>query len=389
MAINLQSKKITIVGPAHPLRGGGMSTFNERLAKAFVQAGHSVSIYTFSLQYPSLLFPGTSQYSTEPAPAGLDIKVLINSINPLNWLRVGLKLKKEKPDIIVVRFWLPFMGPCFGTILRIAKTNGKSRIICIADNVIPHEKRFGDKAFTEYFMKPIDAFITMSEKVLSDLSHFNKSKPARYIPHPLYDNFGDKISKAQARKLLNVSEDLKLVLFFGFIRAYKGLDILLDAMALLKKESPEIKLLIAGEFYGDEKPYHDQIQRLNIGNNLILKTTFIPDSEIKNYFCAADVVVQPYRNATQSGVTPLAYHFEVPMIVTNVGGLAAMVPHEVAGLVAEPNAASIAKNIALYFSKGSEAFLPGLQQEKKKYSWEMMVQAVEQLAVQTPQTDAI
>ena len=389
MAINLQSKKITIVGPAHPLRGGGMSTFNERLAKAFMQAGHSVSIYTFSLQYPSLLFPGTSQYSTEPAPAGLDIKVLINSINPLNWLRVGLKLKKEKPDIIVVRFWLPFMGPCFGTILRIAKTNGKSRIICIADNVIPHEKRFGDKAFTEYFMKPIDAFITMSEKVLSDLSHFNKSKPARYIPHPLYDNFGDKISKAQARKLLNVSEDLKLVLFFGFIRAYKGLDILLDAMALLKKESPEIKLLIAGEFYGDEKPYHDQIQRLNIGNNLILKTTFIPDSEIKNYFCAADVVVQPYRNATQSGVTPLAYHFEVPMIVTNVGGLAAMVPHEVAGLVAEPNAASIAKNIALYFSKGSEAFLPGLQQEKKKYSWEMMVQAVEQLAVQTPQTDAI
>ena len=389
MAINLQSKKITIVGPAHPLRGGGMSTFNERLAKAFVQAGHSVSIYTFSLQYPSLLFPGTSQYSTEPAPAGLDIKVLINSINPLNWLRVGLKLKKEKPDIIVVRFWLPFMGPCFGTILRIAKTNGKSRIICIADNVIPHEKRFGDKAFTEYFMKPIDAFITMSEKVLSDLSHFNKSKPARYIPHPLYDNFGDKISKAQARKLLNVSEDLKLVLFFGFIRAYKGLDILLDAMALLKKESPEIKLLIAGEFYGDEKPYHDQIQRLNIGNNLILKTTFIPDSEIKNYFCAADVVVQPYRNATQSGVTPLAYHFEVPMIVTNVGGLAAMVPHEVAGLVAEPNAASIAKNIALYFSKGSEAFLPGLQQEKKKYSWELMVQAVEQLAVQTPQTDAI
>ena len=389
MAINLQSKKITIVGPAHPLRGGGMSTFNERLAKAFMQAGHSVSIYTFSLQYPSLLFPGTSQYSTEPAPAGLDIKVLINSINPLNWLRVGLKLKKEKPDIIVVRFWLPFMGPCFGTILRIAKTNGKSRIVCIADNVIPHEKRFGDKAFTEYFMKPIDAFITMSEKVLSDLSHFNKSKPARYIPHPLYDNFGDKISKAQARKLLNVSEDLKLVLFFGFIRAYKGLDILLDAMALLKKESPEIKLLIAGEFYGDEKPYHDQIQHLNLGDNLILKTTFIPDSEIKNYFCAADVVVQPYRNATQSGVTPLAYHFEVPMIVTNVGGLAAMVPHEVAGLVAEPNAASIAKNIALYFSKGSEAFLPGLQQEKKKYSWELMVQAVEQLAVQTPQTDAI
>ena len=142
-------KKIIIVGPAHPLRGGGMSTFNERLARAFMQAGHTVSIYTFSLQYPSILFPGTSQYSTEPAPAGLDIKVLINSVNPFNWLRVGNRLKKERPDIIVVRFWLPFMGPCFGTILRIAKKNGHSKVVCIADNVIPHEKRFGDKSFTQ------------------------------------------------------------------------------------------------------------------------------------------------------------------------------------------------------------------------------------------------
>lgn len=370
------SKKIIIIGPAHPLRGGGMSTFNERLAKAFLQAGHTVSIYTFSLQYPSFLFPGTSQYSTEPAPAGLDIKVLINSINPFNWIKVGNIISKERPDIIVVRYWLPFMGPCFGTILRIAKKNHHSKVVCIADNVIPHEKRAGDKAFTKYFIKPVDAFITMSEKVLADLKLFNNTKPAAYIPHPLYDNFGEKIPKETARKNLGIAVDEKIILFFGFIRKYKGLDILLDAMALLNDKMPDLKLLIAGEFYDDKKQYEEQIIRLGLKDRLILKTVFIADNEIKNYLCAADLVVQPYRNATQSGVTPLAYHFEIPMIVTNVGGLAAMVPHDKVGLVAEPTAIAIAENIELYFKKGEAWFLPHLREEKKKYSWDVMLNGI-------------
>ncbi len=372
----VSSKKIIIIGPAHPLRGGGMSTFNERLAKALLQAGHTVSIYTFSLQYPSFLFPGTSQYSTEPAPAGLDIKVLINSINPFNWIKVGNIIRKERPDIIVVRYWLPFMGPCFGTILRIAKKNHHSKVVCIADNVIPHEKRAGDKAFTKYFIKPVDAFITMSEKVLDDLKLFNNTKPAAYIPHPLYDNFGEKIPKETARKNLGISVDEKIILFFGFIRKYKGLDILLDAMALLKDKMPDLKLLIAGEFYDDKKQYEEQIIRLGLKDRLILKTVFIADNEIKNYLCAADLVVQPYRNATQSGVTPLAYHFEIPMIVTNVGGLTAMVPHDKVGLVAEPTAIAIAENIELYFKKGEAWFLPHLREEKKKYSWDVMLNGI-------------
>jgi glycosyltransferase involved in cell wall biosynthesis len=369
-------KKIIIIGPAYPLRGGGMSTFNERLARAFMQAGHTVSIYTFSLQYPSFLFPGSSQYSTEPAPAGLDIKVLINSINPLNWIKTGIRLRKERPDIIVVRYWLPFMGPCFGTILRIAKKNQHSKVVCIADNIIPHEKRIGDTAFTKYFIKPVDAFITMSEKVLGDLSLFHNSKPAVYIPHPLYDNFGEKIAKADARAHIGIPNDAKIILFFGFIRKYKGLDILLDAMALLKDRMPDLRLLIAGEYYEDKKQYEDQMSLLQIQDRLILRTSFIPDNEIKNYLCAADLVVQPYRNATQSGVTPLAYHFEIPMIVTNVGGLAAMVPHDKAGLVAEPNAVSIALNIEAFFQKGEAWFLPHLREEKKKYSWELMVNEI-------------
>jgi glycosyltransferase involved in cell wall biosynthesis len=375
------TKKIIIIGPAYPLRGGGMSTFNERLARAFQQEGHTVSIYTFSLQYPSFLFPGTSQYSTEAAPAGLDIKVCINSINPLNWIRVGKMIRDERPDIIVVRYWLPFMGPCFGTILRQAKKNDHSRVVCIADNVVPHEKRAGDEAFTKYFAKPVDAFITMSENVLEDLANFNTNKPAVYVPHPLYDNFGAKIPKVAARTHLNIPIDEPVILFFGFIRKYKGLDILLEAMSLLRDKMPALKLMIAGEFYDDKKQYEEQIETLTLKDKLILKTNFIPDSEIKYYFCAADLVVQPYRNATQSGVTPLAYHFEIPMLVTNVGGLPAMVPHEKAGLVAEPEPHSIAENILLHFKKQEGWYLAALKEEKKKYSWDIMVTKILELGL--------
>ncbi len=373
-------KNIIIIGPAHPLRGG-LASYDERLAKEFQQQGNQVCIYTFSLQYPGFLFPGTTQYSTEPAPKDLNINVCINSVNPLNWLSVGNELKQLKPDLIVVRYWLPFMGPCLGTILRIVKRNKHTKVVCIADNIIPHEKRFGDVPFTKYFVKPVDAFITMSEKVLSDLPKFAAGKPAKFVPHPLYDNFGEKISKEAARKELGIGQNEKILLFFGFIRNYKGLDILLDAMKVLKSANNSpladgCKLLIAGEFYEDRKSYDEQIKQLDIADSLILKTDFIPDSEVKYYLCAADVVVQPYRNATQSGVTPLAYHFEVPMIVTNVGGLPSLVPEGKVGLIAEPNAESIAAKIIEYFDKGAETFLPYLKEEKKKYSWSKMTAAI-------------
>jgi glycosyltransferase involved in cell wall biosynthesis len=376
--------KIIIIGPAHPLRGGGMSTFNERLARQFQNEGHQTSIYTFSLQYPSFIFSGTSQYSDEPAPKDLDIKVCINSINPFNWIKVGNLLKKENADIIIVRYWLPLMGPCLGTILRILKKNNHSKIVCIADNIIPHEKRFGDKPFTQYFLKPVDAFITMSEKVLTDLRLFVKDKPAKMVLHPLYDNFGEKVSKEAARNYLKIGQAEKVILFFGFIRKYKGLDILLEAMKILKSSNNSPlgdggKLLIAGEFYEDRKVYDEQIEKLGIRDNVILHTNFIPDREVKNYLCAADVVVQPYRNATQSGVTPLAYHFEKPMIVTNVGGLPLLVPDGKVGFVAEPNAASIAQKIIEYFNKGEDYFLPHIIEEKKKLSWEKLTGTIFEL----------
>lgn len=377
---------VIIIGPAHPLRGGGMTTFNERLAKQFQDEGHSVSIYSFCLQYPGFLFPGKTQFTDEPAPLNLDIRTRINSINPFNWISVGREIKKLNADIVVVRYWLPFMGPCLGTILRIIKKNRHSRIICIADNIIPHEKRMGDELFTRYFIKPVDAFITMSEKVMSDLRSFTSAKPAKLVPHPLYDNFGEKISKEEARKKLAIDNGQKVLLFFGFIRKYKGLDILLNAMKLAanhkpnpersRRETSNLKLLIAGEFYEDRKPYDELISNLGIRNSLLMQTRFIPNEEVKYFMCAADVVVQPYRNATQSGVTPLAYHFEVPMIVTNVGGLPSMVPDNKAGLVAEPTAASLAEKIIEYFEKGENYFMPGLLEERKKLSWTKMVESI-------------
>ncbi len=379
------SKKIIIIGPAHPLRGG-LASYNERLAKAFIDEGNDVALYTFSLQYPSFLFPGTTQYSTEPAPKNLSIKACINAINPFNWWRIGNVLKKLQPDIIVVRYWLPFMGPCLGTILRLVKKNKHTKIVCIADNIIPHEKRIGDTLFTKYFVQPIDAFITMSEKVMKDIPQFAPNTPAKFVPHPLYDNFGEKISKATARAYLNIATGEKIILFFGFIRKYKGLDILFDAVKILQQQITDapnavqhllpFKVLVAGEFYEDKKPYNDQIAQLGIAPHLILHTDFIPDSEVKYYLCAADVVIQPYRNATQSGVTPLAYHFETPMIVTNVGGLPSLVPNGKVGIIAEPNAADIAEKIITFFNTGSNYFLPYLIEEKKKYSWNKMTEAI-------------
>lgn len=383
MSSAFHQKSVIIIGPAHPLRGG-LASYDERLARAFQSLGDKVSIYTFSLQYPGFLFPGTTQYSSEPAPADLNIKVCINSVNPFNWLSVGNELKKLRPDIIVVRYWLPFMGPCLGTILRRVKKNRHTKVVCIADNIIPHEKRPGDVPFTKYFVKPVDAFITMSEKVLADLPTFGAGKPARFVPHPLYDNFGEKIDQAAAREYLQIDPIKKIVLFFGFIRKYKGLDILFDAVKLLKEKQDggDIKILVAGEFYEDRKAYDEQVEQLGIKDQLILKTDFIQDSEVKYYLCAADVVIQPYRSATQSGVTPLAYHFEVPMIVTNVGGLPALVPDGKVGLIAEPDAGSIAEKIMEYFNKGAETFLPHLKEEKQKYSWSKMTEAIEAVARQ-------
>ncbi|MCC6186918.1 MAG: glycosyltransferase family 4 protein, partial [Chitinophagaceae bacterium] len=341
--------KIIILGSAHPLRGGGIATFNERMAEVLQQQGHEVIIYSFSLQYPTILFPGKSQFTDEPAPAHLQIKSVINSINPLNWLIQGNKIKNENADLIIVRFWLPFMGPCLGSILRIVRGNKHTKIISITDNVIPHEKRFGDTAFTKYFLKPVDAFVAMSKEVLQDLKTFS-NKPAIYSPHPLYDNYGAAISRNEALASIGLPIEERYLLFFGFIRKYKGLDWLLEAMNDSRIKEQNYKLIIAGEFYGDETLYTQLIEQYDLNDRVKLFTNFIPNNEVRNYFCAADLIVQPYKTATQSGITQIAYHFEKPMVVTNVGGLAENVPNGKVGFVAEPNPTSIADAILKFFA---------------------------------------
>ncbi|HLO70355.1 MAG TPA: glycosyltransferase [Flavipsychrobacter sp.] len=364
---------ITIIGSAHPLRGGGIATFNERMAEVLQEQGHKVVIYSFSLQYPSFLFPGKSQFTDEPAPKGLEIRSVINSVNPFNWLSVGNRIKNEKPDLIIVRYWLPFMGPCFGTILRRVRKNKHTKIVAITDNVIPHEHRPGDMAFTKYFLKSADAFLAMSKDVLKDLKQFT-DKPSVFSPHPVYDNYGNAIGREEACKKLGLNPTDKYILFFGFIRKYKGLDLLLDAMKDERIKQADIKLIVAGEFYGDGDSYLQQIQQNSIGDSVKLFTEFIPNDEIKYYFSATDLVVQPYRTATQSGITQVAYHFEKPMVVTNVGGLAEVVPDGKVGFVTAPDPTEIATAIIRFFQPDS---LPNLQQniaaEKQKYSWDTLL----------------
>ncbi|MFN4248956.1 MAG: glycosyltransferase [Flavipsychrobacter sp.] len=364
---------ITIIGSAHPLRGGGIATFNERMAEVLQEQGHKVVIYSFSLQYPSFLFPGKSQFTDEPAPKGLEIRSVINSVNPFNWLSVGNRIKNEKPDLIIVRYWLPFMGPCFGTILRRVRKNKHTKIVAITDNVIPHEHRPGDMAFTKYFLKSADAFLAMSKDVLKDLKQFT-DKPSVFSPHPVYDNYGNAVGREEACKKLGLNPNDKYILFFGFIRKYKGLDLLLDAMKDERIKQAGIKLIVAGEFYGDGDTYLQQIQQNGIGDSVKLFTEFIPNDEIKYYFSATDLVVQPYRTATQSGITQVAYHFEKPMVVTNVGGLAEVVPDGKVGFVTAPDPTEIATAIVRFFQPDS---LPNLQQniaaEKQKYSWDTLL----------------
>ncbi len=367
-------KKVIIIGPAWPLRGG-LATFDERLAKQFLLEGYEVTIYTFSLQYPNFLFPGTTQFSAEPAPANLNIKVCINSINPFNWFKIGNELRKLKPEYIVVRFWMPFFGPCLGTILRLVKRNKITQNICIADNIIPHEKRLGDTLLTKYFIKPIHRFITMSDLVNKDLASFT-STPSTNLVHPIYDNFGDILSKEEARKHLQLPIHDKIILFFGFIRKYKGLDLLLEAMNDARIKGAHIKLLIAGEYYDDPNFYNEIIQEYQLKDSLFLSTSFINDSEVKYYLCAADFVIQPYKSATQSGVTPLAYHFEKPMLVTNIGGLPNLVPHLEVGVVTAPNPTAIATGIMTLYELGETHFLKHLCEEKKKYSWDKLTAAI-------------
>lgn len=371
-------RNVVIVGPAYPLRGG-IANFNEALCKAFLSEDIDAEIVSFSLQYPSFLFPGKSQNESDTRPdPGLPVKALINSVNPYTWYRTAAYINSRKPDYVIVRFWLPFMAMALGSILRLLRSDIK--VIALVDNAVPHEKRPGDAALTKYFLKKCDAFVAMSQSVIDDLDLFTKSPFKRLIPHPVYDIYGEAMTKEAARRVLHLGQDEKYVLFFGFVRKYKGLHLLLEAMADQRLLDLNVQLIVAGEFYDSPEAYLTKIDKLGLKDRVTLHDHFIPANEIARYFCAADLVAQTYLSATQSGVTQIAYHFGRPMLVTDVGGLAEIVPHGMAGYVVKREAASIANALVDFYENERETEMARFVQQKAgDFTWQSMVQGFEEL----------
>jgi glycosyltransferase involved in cell wall biosynthesis len=368
--------KIIIVGTAFPYRGG-LAAYNERLAREYVKQGNEVEIITFSLQYPMFLFPGKSQYSEELAPEDLQITRMIHSMNPLNWMRVGYKIKDKSPDMVIFSYWMAFMAPCYGTIARFARSP-KTKMVGLIHNMIPHEPTVLDKLFPRYFIKGMDGFVSMAESVANDIKRFDPdNKPKVVSPHPIYDHYGSALTKQEAAMKLGLHEQKSYVLFFGFIRHYKGLDLLMEAFSDPRLRQFPVKLIVAGEFYENPQPYLEQIIKLKLEGLVELRTGFIPDNEVRNYFSLADIVAQPYRTATQSGVSQIAYHFEIPMLVTNVGGLAETIPDGKVGYVVKVEPAEIADALVDFFSnQRSEDMIENIKIEKQKFLWSRMTDAI-------------
>ena len=369
--------RIVILGTAWPYRGG-LAAFNERLAKQFVMEGHEVEVVTFSLQYPGFLFPGKTQYSNEKAPDGLKIVREMDSCNPLSWIKVGKRLKKEAPDLLISCYWMAFFAPCYGVIQNIVKRNGKTKCIALVHNMIPHEPSILDKLLAPFYVKQNDGFVALSDSVVKDIASLDKdNKPKTYSPHPVYDHYGEKMEKNAACEALGLDKEKDYMLFFGLVRAYKGLDLLLDAFGKVKDELKDLQLIVAGEFYEDEEKYRKQIADNGLIDRVIVKNKFVADADLRKYFGAADLIVQPYKTATQSGVTQVAFHFEKPCLVTNVGGLGEIIHNGKMGYAVEPQADAIAGALKDYYENERQAaFTEYLIEEKKKYEWERMTEVI-------------
>lgn len=362
----MKSLKIVLLSAAYPYRGG-IAQFTDYL-KQYLSKKNDVSVVTFKKQYPDILFPGKTQFvtSTDLRPSELPHRWL-NTVNPFNYFATARKIKALHPDVYISRFWMPFFGPSMG---YVAKLIGKKTLrLAILDNVIPHEKRRFDSSFTKYFLKHHDGFICLSEKVKQELLTLQPNAKVKLINHPIYDQFGEKPSREEALKKLNLNPDKKYLLFFGFIRAYKGLDVLLKAM---KSVGEDIELIVAGEIYGSFDTYAKIIEENQLSGRVHLFTDYIPDNEVSNYFAVSEVMILPYKSATQSGLSAIALNFECPTIATNVGGLAEVVRNNQNGLIVEPeNPAQLADAIHRYFHEGlKERFIAALKEEKTTYSWD-------------------
>lgn len=370
--------KVFLVGTAYPLRGG-IAHYFALLYNHLLARQHDVQVITFSRQYPKLVFPGKSQEEVRSSGVALPSQQMIDSINPWTWIRTGLWIRKQRPDLVVFKYWLPFFGPCFGTIAAIVRGNGHTKVLFICDNVIPHERRMGDRAFTRFAFRFVDFFIVQSHAVERELRAFQPQAVSQYVPHPVYEIFGQALPKARARDQLSIPFS-NVLLFFGYIRPYKGLDVLLEAMPRVLEHYP-ITLLVVGESYEGTAHYLNRTRELGISDAVILHTEYVPNDSVSMYFSACDVVVLPYRSATQSGIVQIAYQFSRPVIATDVGGLSEVVLHEETGLIVpadDPEA--LANAILRFYDENLEdRFVERVKQEKAKYTWDALVDAIENL----------
>jgi len=369
--------RIAYLSTFYPYRGG-IAQFNAALYKALGR-NHEMKAFTFTRQYPELLFPGKTQYAEKGDIEGdLNALRVLDTVNPFTYRKTAKAILQFKPDIMITKYWMPYFAPSLGTVAGILKKQGVFNL-SVLDNVIPHEKKFYDNTLTKYFVNRNHAFMAMSRSVADDLLTFNPQAKYALHPHPLFD-FGEKINKQEAKAKLGLNPEDSYLLFFGFIRRYKGLDLLLEAMSDAKLKNRNVKIIVAGEYYEDAAYYNHKIKEYGIGEKVVLRTDYIPSNMVKYYFCAADMVVQPYRSATQSGVTQIAYHFEKPMLVTDVGGLSEIVPDGKVGYVVQPDAASIANAINDFYDNSKETpFTANIKEEKKRFQWESFAAAIEGL----------
>jgi glycosyltransferase involved in cell wall biosynthesis len=362
---NYNRMKIAYLSTFYPYRGG-IAQFNASLCRQLA-LDHDVRPYTFVRQYPNILFPGTSQLvSTDDKVDDVGAERLLDTINPFSYMSTARKIKEFKPDLLLMKYWMPFFAPSLGYVSGYLRKHG-IKVIPILDNVIPHEKRPGDIALTKYFLNRTDGYVSMSNTVSNDLLSLKPNARFTMLDHPLYDHFGEKVPKAIAREKLNIPADKKVLLFFGFIRGYKGLDLLISALSNLPED---YYLLIAGEVYGSFSEYQDQIDQLGLGNRIGLNVCYIGDSEVPLFFSASDVLILPYKSATQSGIIGITYHFDLPVIATDVGGLREMIEPHGTGLMAnKPTVDIITATINEFFGNDLSNYIRNIEDYKQKCSW--------------------
>jgi len=365
--------KIAILSPFYPFRGG-LAQLNARLYTE-LSVKNEVRAFTFTTLYPNFLFPGKTQFVSEGDTAQkIDSIRVLNSINPFSYIKTARRINKFAPDILIIPYWMSFMAPAFGSVCRLL--NKKTKVISLVHNAISHEKTIVEKPLAKYFLKSCNAFIVMSEPVKKDLLSLKKDANILQLPHPIYDQYKDKSDKLEARTKLGINLNKKTLLFFGFIREYKGLDLLIEATNLLTED---YQLIIAGECYGSFDKYKALIDKSSLKDNIKVFDHYINDDMVSLLFSATDVLILPYRSGTQSGVIAMAYQLETPVITTNVGALGDTIKDANTGMVVENiSTDAIANTIKQYFEEDrSNTFLSNIKSEKERLSWKYFIQKIE------------